>query len=164
MRQILFRIPGLGLPIYGYGVMLCLALFACGWYAARLARRQGKNGELMWDLLVWLVIPGLLTCRLFYVIQYREQFNHWWEIFRIWEGGLVVYGGVIGGLAGLVLFARKHKLRVLWLLDLIAPVIGIGLAFGRVGCLLNGCCYGDYCEQPWAIQFPARSPTSARSS
>jgi phosphatidylglycerol:prolipoprotein diacylglycerol transferase len=140
VRQTLFRIPGLGLPIYGYGVMLCLALFACGWYAARRARKQGLNGELMWDLLVWMVIPGIATCRLFYVIQY----------------------GVIGGLAGLLLFTRKHKLRVLWLLDLIAPVIGIGLAFGRVGCLLNGCCYGDYCQQPWAIQFPARSPTHQR--
>lgn len=162
MRQVLFHIPGVGLPVYGYGLMLCLALFACGWYAARMVRKQGKDGELMWDLLVWLVLPGILTARLFYVIQYREQFNHWTEIFQIWEGGLVVYGSVIGAMGGLLVFAYRNKLRVLWLMDIAAPVIGIGLAFGRIGCLLNGCCYGDYCEQPWAVQFPAGSPAHQR--
>lgn len=162
MQQVLFRIPILNLPIFGYGLMLCLALLACGWYASRLAARQGKNPDTIWDLLFWVVVPGIFTARLLYVLQYREQFDHWTKFFYLWEGGLVVYDSVIGGLVGLMVFAWRNGLRILWLLDLVAPVLGIGLALGRIGCLLNGCCYGDYCEQPQAISFPAGSPVHQR--
>ena len=74
------------------------------------------------------------------------------------KGGLVVYGAFFGGVAGLLLFVRKHRLPLLAICDLIAPSMVLGLAIGRIGCLLNGCCFGAVCDHPWAITFPARQP------
>ena len=80
------------------------------------------------------------------------------EVVRFTEGGLVVYGSLIGGTAAFVLFALRHGLPILATADLLAPCFTAGLAIGRLGCLLNGCCYGGLCDAPWAITFPQESP------
>ena len=159
MRQVLFRIPlyFTELPIYGYGAMLFLGFVCCTFWASRRARKQGLNPDLIVDLGMWIFIGGLVGARLFYVLQKREQYDSLIEFFYIWKGGLVYYGGVIGGLAGFFLFVRKRRLSALRILDMLTPTIALGLAFGRVGCTLNGCCFGDYCELPWAIAFPMGS-------
>lgn len=79
-------------------------------------------------------------------------------IVNVANGGLVVYGSFLGGVAGLFLFVRKHRLPLLALCDLIAPSLLLGLAIGRIGCLLNGCCYGAVCDHSWAVTFPAGTP------
>jgi phosphatidylglycerol:prolipoprotein diacylglycerol transferase len=83
-------------------------------------------------------------------------------LLNVTQGGLVVYGSVIGAGLGLMIFCRRHRLSPLALCDLIAPSLVLGLALGRVGCFLNGCCYGGVCELPWAVQFPWHSPPHVR--
>ncbi|MCD4728232.1 MAG: prolipoprotein diacylglyceryl transferase, partial [Pirellulales bacterium] len=79
-------------------------------------------------------------------------------VINIAQGGLVVYGSLFGGLTGLLLFVRKHQLPLLAVCDLIAPSMMLGLAVGRIGCLLNGCCFGGECDRAWAVTFPPNAP------
>ena len=125
------------------------------------------------------MVCGVVGARLFYVIEYwdesfagRSLRDTLLEIANIPEGGLVIYGGLIGAAVGFVIFVRKHRLPLLAMADLIAPSMAIGLAFGRIGCFLNGCCYGGQTDLPWHVTFPEfssryeskqrRSNTSAR--
>jgi phosphatidylglycerol:prolipoprotein diacylglycerol transferase len=80
------------------------------------------------------------------------------KLINVPAGGLVIYGGFIGAVTGFIVFVRKHRLPLLPMADLVAPSFMIGLAIGRVGCFLNGCCYGGQTDWPWAVQFPAQSP------
>jgi phosphatidylglycerol---prolipoprotein diacylglyceryl transferase len=144
-------------PIHWYGVMVGLGFMAGLWTAGRRAPLAGLATEKVIDLGPWLIIGTLLGARSLYVISYwRESFadRPLGEIFAIWNGGLVFYGGLIGATFAGVLYARLKRLRLWNLADVVAPSIALGYVFGRVGCLLNGCCYGRPCHLPWAITFP----------
>jgi phosphatidylglycerol:prolipoprotein diacylglycerol transferase len=113
------------------------------------------------SLAMWLVVSGVVGARLFHVIEYwDERFAGkspaatLLEIANVPEGGLVIYGGFFGAALGFVAFVRKHRLPLLAMADLIAPSLAIGLALGRIGCFLNGCCYGGQTDWPWAVTFP----------
>ena len=161
-------IPGMddvkGLPIRGYGVMLLVAVTAAVALAVRRARRLGIDPELMLTLTFWAFVPGILGARAFYVIEYWDELQRatpgqtLLTIVNMTEGGLVVYGSVIGGVVGLAAFIYKYKMPPLATLDLVVPSFVLGMAIGRIGCLLNGCCYGGLCDLPWAVTFPAGSP------
>jgi len=84
-------------------------------------------------------------------------------MFMVWRGGLVYYGGLVGASLGFILYARLKKLPLWKGADILAPSIALGYVFGRIGCLMNGCCYGRVCELPWAIQFP-NNPMHGTSS
>jgi prolipoprotein diacylglyceryltransferase len=170
MRQVLFYVPlhslwdGLpDIPIYGYGTMLFLAFVFCTWLAVRLARREGIPREVLQDLAVWIFLSGIIGARAVFIIQYRERFYSFWQFFYLWDGGLVFYGGPIGAVIGYYLayflWLRKYRISSWKLADLIAPCAALGLALGRVGCLLNGCCYGNVaCADCPAIHFPLCAP------
>ncbi len=83
----------------------------------------------------------------------------WWQIFAIWNGGLVYYGGMIFGTLAILVFVRVQGYRVAQVADLASSVGAIGVAFGRVGCFLNGCCWGRRAELPWSVRFPLFSPS-----
>ncbi len=176
MQQVLFRIPletgwtPNGIPIYGYGLMLFVAFVACTWLGSRLARREGIAPEHVQDLAIYLFVGGIIGSRVVYMIQYYKGwsvgFSDWphfvqlvKDFFSIWEGGLVFYGGAAGGaLAYVVAYyavIKKHHISTLKLADVIAPCVALGLCLGRVGCLLNGCCYGEVaCPSCPAVHFP----------
>jgi len=160
MRQILFTIPIFGgIPIFGYGTMLFLAFLGSTQLAAWRARREKLDPELLYDLALWVFIGGLVGARLFYVIQYwGDRIRTIGDVFRIWEGGIVLYGSIMGGTAAFFFyrFLRPFPLRPL--LDVVAPSLAIGVALGRFGCFLNGCCYGDVCDLPVGVSFPIESP------
>lgn len=145
MQQVLFWIPP-GIPIYGYGSMLFLTFLACGWLGARLGRRFGIAPEVYWELIVWLFVSGIVGARVTYVIQFWGSFRNLLQIVAIWDGGLVFYGSIFGAIVGYWLADRGLQKRYphnRWeLLDTVAPCIAVGLLIGRVGCLLNGCCFG----------------------
>ena len=150
-----------GLPIRGYGVMLLLAVVSGVALAMYLARRVGLDPEIILSLAFWMFVAGIVGARVFYVIEYWERsfkkatFGETLAtVLKFSEGGLVVYGALIAVLIAVVLFVRKHRLPGLALADLIAPSMALGQGIGRIGCLLNGCCFGGYCELPWAVQFP----------
>jgi phosphatidylglycerol---prolipoprotein diacylglyceryl transferase len=93
---------------------------------------------------------------------WQEQFaGHPLEAFAVWRGGLVFYGGLIGASLACVLYARLKKVPLWKLADILAPSIALGHVFGRLGCLLNGCCYGRECHLPWAITYPQTSSVEA---
>jgi len=157
MRPILFRLPWLGWPVRGYGFALFVAFLLSIWFATRLARRVGIDPNRIIDLGLSIFLSGLIGGRLFFIIQFHDQINSFADIFKIWQGGLVFYGGVITGLAAFVVFVRYHRLPVLEVMDVLAAPIAFGSGVGRFGCLLNGCCWGKVAHVPWAIRFPADS-------
>jgi phosphatidylglycerol:prolipoprotein diacylglycerol transferase len=154
-----------GLPIRGYGVMLLLAVSSAVALLVYRGRRRGYEPELMISLSIWLFAAGIVGARLFYIIEYWEtQFHRETlaktlaAVLNITQGGLVVFGSLIGGaIAGLV-FVHKYRLPKLVMGDILAPCIVLGMAVGRIGCFLNGCCFGDACQLPWAMTFPFGSP------
>jgi phosphatidylglycerol:prolipoprotein diacylglycerol transferase len=154
-----------GVPIRGYGVMLLAAILTGLAMAVHRARKIGVSPDTIFSLAFWMFLFGIAGARLFFVIEYWETTFGRMPLgqalvaaLQFTEGGLVVYGSLIG--AGLVYlwFAWKHRLPTLALADAIAPSLAAGLALGRLGCLLNGCCYGGPCDRPWAVTFPEGSP------
>lgn len=141
------------LSIYSYGVMLALAILICGFFLGREAKKQGISPEVMNDLIFFSIMGGISGARIFYVFLNFDFFaQNPLEIFMIWHGGLAWQGGLIGGLMGGIIFARSKRLSVLLLLDLCAPYLALGQSIGRIGCFLNGCCYGK--PLAWGIYFP----------
>ena len=153
-----------GLPIRGYGLMLLVGVSTGVGLAVHRARQGGIDPDVIFSLAIWMVVCGIIGARLFYVIEYwHESFagrnlrDTLFEIANIPEGGLVIYGGLVGAAVGFVTLVRKQRLPILAMADLIAPSMAIGLAFGRVGCFLNGCCYGGQTDWPWHVTFPEYS-------
>ncbi|MEO8496649.1 MAG: prolipoprotein diacylglyceryl transferase family protein, partial [Planctomycetota bacterium] len=151
----------LGLPIRGYGMFVLAGVIAGMSLSIYRAKQIGMDPELIYSLAFWMFIVAIAGARLFYVIQKWDEFKRETPLetlgaaLKFTEGGLVVYGSVIGGIFALYLFARRHHLSMFELGDVIAAGMAIGEAFGRIGCLMNGCCYGGMCiGWPLAITFP----------
>lgn len=159
-----------GLPIRGFGTTLLVAVVAGVGLAVWRASRAGLDPDLIVSLAFVMVLGGLVGARLLFVLQYWQEIRAataWQTLVNIVstvQGGLVVYGSLAGGLIAMWLFAWRHRLPILPLADLITPSLALGLAIGRLGCLLNGCCFGDVCQRdyPWAVTFPAGSPPYVR--
>ena len=155
------------IPIFGYGLMMCLGFIAATALADRRARREGFPQETIWDLTLWFLIAGVGGARLFYLIQKHDQVfagcrdvrDYFVAAINLPDGGLVLYGGLIAGAVAFYRFCDRRGLPMWRLADLIVPSIFLGIAFGRVGCFLYGCCWGDRCDMPWAVQFPPDSIT-----
>ena len=133
--------------------MLALAVIVGTSLLVRHAKQVGLNGDLMMDMVFWVVLGGVVGSRLFFVVLNLPYF---WqspgEILMLQKGGLAWQGGMIlGGLSGWV-FIRKNKLPLWKVLDLVAPYLALGQAIGRIGCLLNGCCFGR--PVSWGLYFP----------
>ncbi len=169
MQQVFFKLPFIDWPVYGFGLMLFLAFLACTWLASRRAERVGMTKEIIQDFTIWVFIGGLVGARVFFM--YLEEapptgvVDFFYRLPRIWEGGIVFYGSVIGALAAygiLYWFSfRKQGISTLKLADVVAPSVALGLALGRVGCFLNGCCYGQVAcaDCPvYAVHFPLSAP------
>ena len=154
-----------GIPIRGYGVMLLVAISTGVAMAVHRAKKHGIAADTVFALVFWLFVAGIAGARAFFVIEYWDvRFAGQplgatlFDVVQFTEGGLVVYGSVIGGLLAFLVFARRNRLPVLGMADVLAPCFMAGLAIGRLGCLLNGCCYGGACDLPWAVTFPPESP------
>lgn len=153
-----------GIPVFGYGFMMFVGFTAGTLLAVYHAKRIGKDPNVIWDLMMWVLIPGLIGARAFYVLQYPDRIfggiqprNPLVSLISLWDGGLVFYGSVIGGAVGGYLYCRRHQLRPIEMADVVVPSLFIGLGFGRIGCFLYGCCFGGACDLPWAVQFPPGS-------
>lgn len=150
-----------GFPLRGYGLMLLAGISAGVGMAIYRGRKGGLDPELSITIGIWMVICGVIGARIFYVVEYwnqnfagRSVRDTLLEIVNVPQGGLVIFGGFIGAAIGFVWIVRKERLPLLTIADLAAPCMAIGLAFGRVGCLLNGCCYGGQTDLPWHVTFP----------
>jgi phosphatidylglycerol---prolipoprotein diacylglyceryl transferase len=155
VHQVAFQIGGI--TIHWYGVMIALGFIAGLWTASRRAPRDGITADAVFDLGPVLLVSAIIGSRVLYVASYwNEAFagKPWWEMFMIHRGGLVFYGGLIGATIGGIVYARIRNLPIWKMADILAPSIALGYAFGRIGCFLNGCCYGQVCAWPWAVHYP----------
>ncbi len=153
-----------GLPIRGYGLMVLCGVVSGILLAMHRARQVGLPPDTILSLAFSFLLCGIIGARLFYVVEYwdtRFKSDDWretaWNVLRFTEGGLVIYGALIGAGVAVVGFVWRRKLPLPAMADLLAPSLLIGVAFGRIGCLLNGCCYGGECDLPWAVTFPRDS-------
>jgi phosphatidylglycerol:prolipoprotein diacylglycerol transferase len=175
MRQVLFTIPlgwlhdGWALPINTYGTMLFCAFVGCSAMAKRMCRRERIDPELIPDLIIWLFVSGIAGGRAVFIATKWDKFGQFfWNSFTdntlvamisLWDGGLVLYGALFGGTVGYFAFhhfvLRKHGVSTWPMLDVIAPCLAVGIAFGRLGCVGTGCCFGAVaCEHCASIHYP----------
>ena len=165
MQQILFHLPWLNVPVYGYGVMLMAAFIACTITGKRLARRFGLDGELFANATLIALVMGLVGARLSHIFENwstftdprRSVWDNLLNALNIRSGGLTFYGGFILATPCCIWYAVKHKLPLMLSMDIVAPLVMIGLGLGRIGCFLNGCCYGEICSPKLGVRFPYNS-------
>jgi prolipoprotein diacylglyceryltransferase len=165
-----------GFPIRGYGMMILLGVLAGMALTIWRGRRVGLNSDRVLTLAFWLFLPGLIGARAFYVIEYwSSQYWPYYQqsglmsllgaVLNVAQGGLVVYGGFLGLVAGLLAYIKIYRIAILDVCDLIAPGMMIGLAWGRVGCMFFGCCFGDLCGiDALSVRFPWGSPVQIRQA
>ncbi len=155
MQPILFEI--FGFPIYTYGFMLALAfLIAIIGINRRVKSRGIVIENLVLDLATWILVGAIVGARLVYILcEYNYYLNaSWWEVFRIDQGGLAFHGGLIGGFIAGYWFLKRKRVNPWEMADIVAPFIAIGYGIVRIGCFLNGCCYGKETTLPWGVVFP----------
>jgi phosphatidylglycerol:prolipoprotein diacylglycerol transferase len=139
--------------IYSYGLMLALGVLVTSWFVAREAKKINVSRDMVYDLAFWVVLGGILGARLFYVFLNLSFFlSEPLETLMVQKGGLAWQGSLAGGLVAAVFFLRQREVPVFKFLDLAAPYVALGHAIGRVGCFLNGCCYGK--PVAWGVRFP----------
>ena len=148
--------------------MVALA-FAAGIIVALMrCEKEGLSREDVMDGAMYVLLSAIVGSRVFYVAGFWEMYRgNILEVFAVWEGGMVFYGGLIFAMVALLIWAKVKKLDVFKFLDLAAPSAAIGYSIGRIGCFLRGCCHGVACDLPWAMKFPESQgfvhPTQAYS-
>lgn len=174
MWQDLIRIPlpfslpvvGHELVIHGFGLMLVIGFLIAMEVGRRLARRSGIDPELFSNAAILALVTGILGARLSHVIENLGDYTradrsfaaNFADAVNITSGGLTYYGGFLLAFPTVVLYGLWKKIPIRTGMDIVAPCLMIGLGFGRVGCFLNGCCFGATCALPWAVHFPYGSP------
>lgn len=154
MRPILFEIGGISFS--GYRVMLTVAFLLCTFLVVRESDRRQPGFRLSPTIGIWAFIGALFGAKLFYQIQYAGWAEAWRAVL-LWQGGLVYYGGLFGGLAAVLLGLRLQRAPIVKTLDIAAVYLPLGQALARLGCFLNGCCYGKDTGLPWGVRFPPGS-------
>lgn len=160
MHPVFIRLPFLPeafQEIYSYGLMMVLGFLFAYFLAFRLARRCRQNPDDLTNIALLALLAGVIGARALYVIHFwQPQYagESFWRILNVRDGGLEFYGGVILAMLVVPGYLLFRRLPVRFYLDLLAPALMLGLAFGRMGCFLNGCCYGKVCHLPWAVTFP----------
>ena len=149
-----------GLPVKTYGFCMALGFLAAWQVLSWLCRRTGRAAEPLSNLLMLMMFSGIVGARLEYVREFwgREFAADPLSIFKVWQGGLVFYGGLILAIAVFFVWCRARRESVAPVADLFVTVIPLAHAFGRVGCFFYGCCYGRVSAHAFAVAFPRRSP------
>jgi len=153
MHPELFKIGPL--TIHTYGVLVAAGFLLGLGLAVRQARKEGIPPDKIVDLGFYILLSALIGSRLFYIlINASHYLKNPLDIFKIWEGGLVFYGGLLLAVPTVLWYVKKNNLSVWNTADLFAPSLAIGHAIGRLGCFFSGCCYGKPAEGlPWAVTF-----------
>jgi phosphatidylglycerol:prolipoprotein diacylglycerol transferase len=166
MHPILFHI--FKFPIHSYGFMLAASFLFGIWLGSVRAKRNNLDPGVISDVGFWVILSAIVGARLYYVVLHFEEFQH--DLTGIFNpfhggnlgiGGLVMYGGFIGALLAAVIYFKLKKEPFLPYADMSAPSIGLGIFLTRIGCYLNGCCFGAPTASSCAVSFPADSPAGA---
>lgn len=153
MYPVLLRVGGVA--VYSYGVMLALAFLAC-WLVARwYLRRRGLSGDMAVDGVLAAAAGGIIGARALYVVTNWDAFAaHPLWIFQLQRGGMVFYGGLVGGALGVLVYVLVRRAPVPVIADTAALTVPLGSAIGRLGCFLNGCCGGRPTSAFFGVTFP----------
>lgn len=152
MRPVLIKFDGIGIP--SYGTMLVISFIVALFLVKREAKKHNISPVLIENLAFWLMVGVIIGGRLLYVLFHLNEFRDIISIFEIWNGGMMFFGGFIGAFIAGVIYVKKQNLSISLLSDIISPSIALGEFFTRIGCFLNGCCFGTPTELPWGIHFP----------
>ena len=153
MHPILFRLGPL--TIHTYGFLIAIGFLLGLWVALIQAKKEGIPSDKMVDLAFYILLAAIIGSRLLFVLINLDHYLYNpIDIFKIWEGGLVFYGGVLLAVPAAIWYLKKNGLGVWSTADIFAPSIAIGHVFGRLGCFSAGCCYGKISQTlPWGIVF-----------
>ena len=156
MMPIMFHLGSY--PVHSYGVMLAVAVLVGFWVGERAARRWNMETDQVLSLTLAVVVSGVLGSRLAYVILKWPQYaGDLPAVLRIWDGGLSYYGAVIAGILVVLYYRWRTGLPGGTIADVAALGGAAGYPWARIGCFLNGCCYGKPTNLPWAVTFPSES-------
>lgn len=162
MFRELFEIPFIHLTVKSYGFMVVLGFIAAIWLIRRLSKHLGNDPEHITNAALYSLISGVLGARVFYVVHHFDQFRgRLLSIFAVWEGGLELLGGVFLALVVIVLYIKLNKLPLRHYLDILGIALMLALSFGRIGCFLNGCCFGKPTDSCLGVVYPYDSPPYA---
>ena len=142
--------------IKSYGAMLVLGFAAATLWVIHDGGRRGHEPAIFVDLAIYILLGAVIGARLAYVLlDWHAYEKHPGAVLALWQGGLSFHGGVAGAMLSGAVFCWRFRKPFWEMADLLAPAVAIGYAFGRVGCFLNGCCYGVPTHLPWGVRFPA---------
>jgi len=146
------------LHITSYGLMLAIAFLVGTWLALAEARRRELDEDRVVTVILVALVAAVVGARVLYVLEHLQDFRgSYVSVLALWQGGLTLYGGIVAGtFAGLVA-ARRMGLPRWVTADALTPSLALGMVLGRVGCFLNGCCYGRPTPLPWGVVFPPDS-------
>jgi len=149
----IFKIPFINLSIQSFGTMMVVGFLVALWVIRRMAGKIGVNPEWISNAGLYALLTGLVGAKYFYYVHHHEQFvGNFRSVFSGW--GFELLGGVFVSTVFLIVYFRKKRMPVWQCLDLFAIAVLIGIGFGRIGCLLNGCCHGHITESSIGIRFP----------
>ncbi len=166
MLPVILRIGNF--QLYSYGVMLFISFVLGIWLVERRARRAGIDPKKVGDLALWVLVAVVLGSRFFYVAFHWEEFRYnLIDIIKFWGNppglsGLMFYGGFLAAFIAGLLFVWLNRLPLLPLLDAVAPALVLGEGFTRIGCFLNGCCFGKPTDSCVGVIFPPHSAAGAQ--
>jgi phosphatidylglycerol---prolipoprotein diacylglyceryl transferase len=164
MYPVLFKLGRL--QVHAYGLLLAVSFLVGILWAMKRGEKRGIPRDSVMDAGLYVVISAIIGSRLFYVVTHTDEFRGRWldtinpfqSSGEIGIAGLSMLGGVVMALATIVVFCRIKRLSILRFFDSAAPSLALGLALTRIGCFLNGCCFGKPCSLPWCVVFPDSSP------
>jgi phosphatidylglycerol---prolipoprotein diacylglyceryl transferase len=143
--------------VRSYGVMLVISFLVGTFWTLKSARRRGVSEDLILSLVGWILVSSIAGARLHFVLAHPASFGSPFDFFRIWEGGLTLYGGLIAAIVLSYLYLRRHQVPFLVVADAAAPALALGEGITRIGCFLNGCCFGSACSGRIGIHYPLDS-------
>lgn len=152
MHPVLFHIGSFNL--YTYGLFVALGFMTAVFVSQKNAASHGIAPEIITDIFFVILVSGLLGARFLYVlINFDDYKNNFLDIFKIWNGGLVFFGGFISAVLFTAVYLKQKKLNIWKTADIISPGVALAHAMGRIGCFFAGCCYGKECDLPFAVKF-----------
>jgi prolipoprotein diacylglyceryl transferase len=142
------------LRLRAYGLLIALGVFAAVWLADRRWRARGGEPGTISALALWAVPGGLIGARLYHIAtDYELYTHHWLNIFKIWQGGLGIWGGIAGGLLGGYIYLRRHHIPLVDMMDVVAPALPLAQAIGRWGNWFNQELFGKPTTLPWGLKI-----------